>query len=162
MEIPKGTKIAYFEDSKNRNRILTLAYKLTDMENNTVAFGYSVNRPTEWKSSTYRHGKSFSQRIHREELVNVVETRKELEVGDIFSKKVGIEISLGRLEIRPRIIGFKNNKPKVAILESLATDSNGVIRRIAKRALERDRALLLNRVNTQPIPEYDYSNDWEY
>lgn len=150
MEIPKGTKIAYFEDSKNRNRILTLAYKLTDMENNTVAFGYSVNRPTEWKSSTYCHGKSF------------VETRKELEVGDIFSKKVGIEISLGRLDIRPRIIGFKNNKPKVAILESLATDSNGVIRRIAKRALERDRALLLNRVNTQPIPEYDYSNDWEY
>ena len=46
MEIPKGTKTAYFEDSKNRNRILTLAYKLTDMENNTVAFGYSVNRPT--------------------------------------------------------------------------------------------------------------------
>lgn len=150
MEIPKGTKIAYFEDSKNRNRILTLAYKLTDMENNTVAFSYSVNRPTEWKSSTYYYAKSF------------VETRKELEVGDIFSKKVGIEISLGRLDIRPRIIGFKNNKPKVAILESLATDSNGVIRRIAKRALERDRALLLNRVNTQPIPEYDYSNDWEY
>lgn len=167
MNIPKGTKVTYLQDPKNPKRVMTLAYKLGPED--SVSFSYSVNRPTLWKTTQESIWYNY-QSIY-----------KDLQEGDQFSKKTGCNIALGRLNSRPTSVALNGDKPKIACLKALETDSNSVVCRIAKYALACDKAVKEWKkeftnwceessedktagtgVISSPIPEYDYHTDWEY
>ncbi len=118
MELSKDTRISYLRDPKNRNRVMTVVSQRQPSGDLTVAF--SVNRPSEWKRSY--------------ETKNMHTERKE--PGDVFNKQKGLEIALGRLAIRPLTVPLLGRTPTRAVLETLRTNENGVVQRIAESKLD--------------------------
>lgn len=125
-----STRIQYLKDPENPKRVLTLVSRVkpgTDL----VEYGYSVNRPQEWKGD-------LRDRFYRSQ---------SLTKGDMFSKEKGRMIATGRMESESAVLtaNMEGRKPMYAVIETLADASeNSVIRRICDnyKSVERLRAIL--------------------
>src|SRR5688572_12688767 len=119
MLLNEDTRVSYIRDPKNRNRVMTVVSK-RDATGESLAVAFSINRPSEWKT--------------REEAKNFHMEMKE--PGDVFNKRKGLEIALGRLAIRPLTVPLNGRTPTRAVLETLRTNENGVVQRIAESKLD--------------------------
>lgn len=119
MNLSKDTRVAYFRDPKNRDRVMTVVSK-RDEKGENLSFAFAINRPTEWKT--------------RYESKTLIEDEREK--GDAFSKRKGLEIALGRLAAKPMTVPLDGRTPKLAILRSLENSENGVVKRIVGAELD--------------------------
>ncbi len=119
LELSKDTRIAYFRDPKNHDRVMTVVSK-RDESGENLSFAFAINRPTEWKT--------------RAESKTKVEDR--LEKGDTWNKKKGLAIALGRLAQKPMTVPLNGRTPKLAILKSLEDNDNGIVQRIVEAELD--------------------------
>lgn len=110
-----STRIKYLRDPANDERVLTLVTKRID--ENTVQFGWAVNRPTEWVNLSDAPNYAAWDR------------RK----GDSFTRVLGRTIAQGRLDNSPeQVVCDANTPPLRAVLDHLVHHSpHQVVRRIA-------------------------------
>ncbi len=126
--ISNDTRITYVRDALNDDRVLTIVHRLNP--DNTITYGYSVNRPSEWKQE------SLPRRARTAVLYRAD--------GDKFSKQQGKAIAFGRLD-NPRtsvtITRVEGMTPIMAVLQHLTIGSNRHVARVAR--YEYDYRLLL-------------------
>lgn len=113
----KNIRISYLRDPSNLERVMTLAIK-RDEESKTLSYAYAINRPSEW--------------VYETRLKDWVTVRRDK--GDQFCKSMGRDIALGRLASKPVVLPLTDQSPKLAVLEALKHDKNGLARRIADEA----------------------------
>jgi hypothetical protein len=118
MSIPRNVRITYVRDIDNQDRVLTLAHRRND--DNTVSFGISINRPTQWVPEYQNKNNLSLYKVH----------------GDKFNKKLGREIALGRLACDRSATTIEipaDTSPLLACLLHLsAASEHRHIKRIAK------------------------------
>jgi hypothetical protein len=139
MSLPENTHVAYFPDSKNPERRLTVAYTVN--ADNTVSFGTAVNQPTEWRRDL------------------VCDTRTQMSAtkikGDNFVRAIGRKLAVTRLNCkrtRESVMCAAGETPIQAVLYHLAMHKNKHIARCAR--LEIELNMLLESIKSIPTPSF--------
>lgn len=118
-------KISYHRDITFPTRVLTIVRSF-NKETKEVVYGWSVNRPTQWKKS-----EKF-EIINGEKNHIVLYTKKK---GDNFSKYVGTKNARTKKDFMPQITAVKDGEyPLDAILRHMeeTTSLPRVVRELAK------------------------------
>ena len=123
MTMPNDTRITYVRDAFNDERVLTIVHRLNT--DNTITYGFSVNRPSEWKQSSLdNRGRTVC--LYKSD-------------GDQFSKHQGKAIAFARLDnprsavTIPRVDGVA---PIMSVLQHLTEGSNRHVARVARYEYE--------------------------
>lgn len=126
--LTNDTRITYVRDALNEDRVLTIVHRLN--ADNTITYGFSVNRPSEWKQESIPR-RARTSLLYRSD-------------GDKFSKQQGKAIAFGRLDnprTRTTIARVEGVTHIMAVLQHLTLGSNRHVARVAR--YEYDYRLLL-------------------